>query len=92
MRLLFTPTFARTVKKLHRQQKSALDDAVRAVADNPNLGEPKVGDLVGVQVYKFRMGSQLALLAYRMLDPDTLKLLMVGPHENFYRDLKRLEP
>jgi mRNA interferase RelE/StbE len=91
MRLLITPTFARTVKKLHRQQKSALDDAVRAVADNPDLGELKVGDLVGVQVYKFRMGSQLALLAYRVLDEDTLKLLMVGPHENFYRDLKRLE-
>jgi mRNA-degrading endonuclease RelE of RelBE toxin-antitoxin system len=92
MRLLITPTFARTVKKLHPQQKSALDDAVRAIAGNPDLGEPKVGDLVGVQVYKFRMGSQLALLAYRVLDPDTLKLLMVGPHENFYRDLKRLEP
>ena len=92
MRLLITPTFARTVKKLHPQQKSALDDAVRAIAGNPDLGEPKVGDLAGVQVYKFRMGSQLALLAYRVLDPDTLKLLMVGPHENFYRDPKRLEP
>jgi mRNA interferase RelE/StbE len=91
MRLLITPTFARTVKKLHRQQKSALDDAVRAVADNPDLGELKVGDLLGVQVYKFRMGSQLVLLAYRVLDEDTLKLLMVGPHENFYRDLTRLE-
>jgi len=84
------PTFARTVKKLHPQQKSALDDAVRAIVGNPDLGEPKVGDLVGVQVYRFLMGSQLALLAYRVLDPDTLKLLMVGPHEIFYRDLKRL--
>lgn len=31
------------------------------------------------------------LLAYRILDESTLKLLMVGPHENFYRDLKRTE-
>jgi len=26
-----------------------------------------------------------------LLDENTLKLLMVGPHENFYRDLKRSE-
>jgi hypothetical protein len=43
------------------------------------------------QVYKFRMGNLLCLLAYRVLDESTLKLLMVGPHENFYRDLKRAD-
>lgn len=91
MRILVTPTFERTVKKLHRQQKTALDEAVRTVASQPEIGEIKVGDLAGVQVYKFRMGNQLCLLAYRVLDDDTLKLLMVGPHENFYRDLKRTE-
>lgn len=92
MRLLFTPTFERTVKKLHRQQKLVLDDAVRAIAENPAIGTSKVGDLVGIQVYKFRMSNQECLLAYRMLDEDTIKLLMVGPHENFYRDLKRIAP
>lgn len=50
MRLLVTPTFERTVKKLHRQQKIALDQAVRAVASQPELGEAKVGDLTGVRV------------------------------------------
>lgn len=92
MRILVTPTFQRTVKKLHRQQKAALDEAVRKIASQPEVGESKVGDLVGVQVYKFRMGSLPCLLAYRLLDEHTLKLLMVGPHENFYRDLKRTEP
>lgn len=91
MRLLVTHTFERTVKKLHRQQKADLDDAVRAVAGQPEIGEAKVGDLAGVQVYKFRMGNQLCLLAYRVLDVTAIKLLMVGPHENFYRDLKRTE-
>ena len=90
MRLLVTPTFERTVKKLHPSQKSALDDAVRAVVSQPEVGETKVGDLAGVQIYKFRMDQLLCLLAYRILDENTLKLLMVGPHENFYRDLKRL--
>jgi len=90
MRFLVTPTFERTVKKLHRQQKAALDDAVRAIANDADIGKAKVGDLIGVRVYKFEMISQRCLLAYRVLDPQTIKLLMVGPHENFYRDLKRL--
>lgn len=91
MRILVTPTFERAVKKLHMQQKIALDEAVRTIATQPAAGEAKVGDLVDVWVYKFRMGNLLCLLAYRVLDADTLKLLMVGPHENFYRDLKRSE-
>lgn len=91
MRILVTPTFERAVKKLHRQQKAALDEAVRAIASQPEVGEIKVGDLAGVRVYKFHMGNLLCLLAYRVLDENTLKLLMVGPHENFYRDLKRTE-
>jgi len=91
MRLLITPTFERTVKKLHHPQKAALDDAVRAIASEPDIGQAKVGDLLGVQVYKFKMINQLCLLAYRVLDPHTIKLLMVGPHENFYRDLKRFD-
>ena len=91
MQILVTPTFVRAVKKLHRQQKDALDEAVRKIATQPEAGETKVGDLVGIQVYKFRMGSMLCLMAYRILDVDTIKLLMIGPHENFYRDLKRLD-
>jgi mRNA-degrading endonuclease RelE of RelBE toxin-antitoxin system len=63
MRILVTPTFERVVKKLHRHQKTELHEVVRTVASQPGAGEPKVGDLVGVQVYKFRMGKLLCLLA-----------------------------
>jgi mRNA-degrading endonuclease RelE of RelBE toxin-antitoxin system len=89
MRILVTPTFQRTVKKLHPQQKTVLDEVVRTIASQPEVGEIKVGDLAGVQVFKFRIGDLQCLLAYRLLDENTLKLLMVGPHENFYRYLKR---
>lgn len=91
MRFLVTPTFERAVKKLHRQQKSALDEAVKTIASQPESSPAKVGDLAGVGVYKFRRGDLMCLLAYRVLDENTIKLLMVGPHENFYRDLKRTE-
>ncbi len=89
MRLFVTPTFARATKKLHPSQKLELDAALRAISADPSLGEAKVGDLVGIRVYKFRLSNQLCLLAYRILDEDSLKLLTLGSHENFYRDLKR---
>jgi hypothetical protein len=71
-----------TVKQLQ------LDETVRAVMANPEIGEPKRGDLLGVRVYKFKAGSQLYLLAYGC-DRETLSLYAWGVHENFYRDIKR---
>ena len=46
------------------------------------------GDLAGVRVYKFDCINQLYLLAY-LWDESSRTWLAVGPHENFYRDLKR---
>lgn len=91
MRIFVAPTFVRAAKKLHRLQKEELDTAVKTVAGDAQIGEEKVGDLAGIRVYKFRMGNQLCLLSYRALDEDSIKLLTVGLHENFYRDLKRVE-
>jgi len=90
VRILQTPTFKRALKRLHKQQKRELDEAVRAVATDPTIGESKRGDLAGVRVHKFKMNRQLTLLAYEFLEADdTVKLLTLGSHENFYRDLKR---
>ncbi len=89
MRIVVSPTFSRAVKRLHRNQKADLDEAVRAIVANPLIGDAKVGDLAGVRIFKFRMTNQLCLLAYAQPDDDTLELLALGAHENFYRDLKR---
>ena len=91
MRLLVTPSFVRATKKLHPPQKLELDAALRIISTNPVAGEAKVGDLAGVRVYKFKITNQTYLLAYRVLDEESLKLLTLGSHENFYRDLKRIE-
>lgn len=91
MRIFVTPTFVRAAKKLHRLQKEELDAAVKTVAGDAQIGEEKVGDLAGIRVYKFRMSNQLCVLSYRVLDEDCIKLLTVGSHENFYRDLKRID-
>lgn len=90
MRILQTRTFKRAVKRLHKQQKQELDEAVRVIAADPAIGESKVGDLAGVRVHKFKMNRRLTLLAYELLEVDkVVKLLALGGHENFYRDLKR---
>ena len=91
MQIHVTPTFQRTVKKLRAAQKADLDEAVRQIVAAPHIGDMKVGDLAGVQVHRFRLGNLLTIVAYRVLDESRLKLLMVGPHENFYRALKRLD-
>ena len=89
MRLLITASFAKATKKLHVPQKVELDAALKLISKDPFMGEAKVGDLVGVYVYKFRLSEQQVLLAYRIVDQESIKLLTLGSHENFYRDLKR---
>lgn len=88
MRPVETPSFQKAVKRLHRNQKQDLDLAIRSLLETPTLGERKTGDLSWLRVHKFRMVNQLALLAYEITGTDTITLLAVGSHENFYRDLK----
>ncbi len=86
-----TRRFARVYKKLTQTRLIAdTDAAVAAVADNPDVGEQKKGDLTQLWVYKFRSQGQLYLLGYTR--EDTVRLIYLeamGPHENFYRGLKR---
>lgn len=85
-----TRRFARQYKKLHDNIAAAVDAAVETVAVNPAIGERKKGDLVDLLVFKFRSQGQLYLLGYTVDDQVRLIYLeAVGPHENFYRDIKR---
>ncbi len=90
-KLLVTPSFHRSAKKLSSGAKAQLDLALEHVALDVECGQGKAGDLVGVRVYKFKLANQTCLLAYRILDQHSVKLLAFGPHENFYRNLKRGE-
>jgi len=90
-----TPTFERAVKKLHRNEKVALDDAIRAILASPLIGQLKTGDLAGVRVFKYSSNKQEILLAYRLMPdeaaPVELIFLQRASHENFYRELKRTQ-
>ena len=85
-----TRRFARAYKKLHANIAADVDNAVATVAADPAIGERKKGDLAALHVYKFRALGQLYLLGYTVDEGVRLIYLeAVGPHENFYRDLKR---
>jgi hypothetical protein len=89
------------VKKAYKPLQLAIEDAVELIIGNPEIGESKVGDLVGIRVYKFRFNRQEYLIAYRCLlassDKDSIKKLdiltidfyQIGLHQNFYDALKR---
>ncbi len=87
MKIYQSRLFEKKVKKMTKAEKEALDREVRNIAGNPSIGEEKKGDLKGVFVHKFKLKTNLYLLSYRKSGPD-LELVMIGSHENYYRDLK----
>ncbi len=87
MKILQSRSFKRKVKKFNDQEKKALDKQVIKIAKNPSIGAEKKGDFCGVFVHKFKIKTTQYLLVYRFVSDD-LELIMIGPHENYYRDLK----
>ena len=69
-------------------EKDSLDRETKLIAEDPAIGEEKKGDLRDVFVHKFKLETTQYLLAYRKVGGD-LELVMIGPHENYYRDLKQ---
>ncbi len=87
MRIFQSRSFERKVRKFSKVQKKKLDEEINKIVDNPSIGSEKKGDLRGVFVHKFKIHSFQYLLAYRFTR-ENLELIMIGPHENYYRDLK----
>lgn len=87
MKILQSRSFARKIKKFTKREKSRLDQEIRSIMDNPHIGSEKKGDLRGVYVHKFKIQAVQYLLAYRFIG-SVLELIIIGPHENYYRDLK----
>ena len=89
--ILQTPTFKKAVKKLHANQKRDLDTAIQQLIQAPESGEKKKGDLSFLRVLKIKLVKQTMLLGYSYQSGTVvLELLMLAPHENFYRDIRLL--
>ncbi len=87
MKILQSRQFETKVKKFTKQEKMSLDKQILKIADNLAIGSEKKGDLRGVYVHKFKIKNTQYLLSYPFAE-ENLELIMIGPHENYYRDLK----
>ncbi len=87
MKILQSRQFERKLNKFTKQDKKLLDKQILKIADNPAIGSEKKGDLRGVYIHKFKIKHTQYLLSYRFAE-ENLELIMIGPHENYYRDLK----
>ena len=88
MKIFQSRSFERKVKKFSKAQKSQLDKQVKLILKDPTIGIEKKGDLRGIYVHKFKLKTIQYLLAYRIAG-ENLELIMIGPHQKYYRDLKK---
>jgi mRNA-degrading endonuclease RelE of RelBE toxin-antitoxin system len=88
MKIFQSRSFERKIKKFSKPQKLQLDKEIKRILADPAIGSEKKGDLRGIHVYKFKLKTVQYLLAYRIVD-ENLELVMIGPHQNYYRDLKK---
>ena len=88
MDIFYKPPFRKFVKKQTRPFQLVIEDEVEKVIIKPDIGEAKKGDLTGFRVHKFSYKNQRFLIAYRRQDTEMV-FFKIGPHENFYRELKK---
>ena len=88
MKIIQSRSFEQRVKRFNQTQKIILDEQIKLIIENPTIGTEKKGDLSEVYVHKFKIKTIQYLLAYRF-NEDLLELIMIGPHQNYYRDLKK---
>ena len=88
MKIYQSRSFEKKVKKFDEKEKYELDNEIKQIIQNPLIGTEKKGDLRGIFVHKFNLQNQMYLLSYRFVKEESLELIMIGPHENYYRDLK----
>jgi mRNA-degrading endonuclease RelE of RelBE toxin-antitoxin system len=80
--------FRKTKKETEKNQVKKLDEAIKTILANPEIGDPKKGDLQEIRVYKYKFGNNLVLLAYE-IEGSTLYLYSFGSYQNFYRELSK---
>ena len=80
--------FRRAYKKLKPNIRNDANEGIREIIADPLIGVKKKGDLGYLRVHKIKAQDQTFLIGY-ILGAETIILHTIGPHENFYRDLKK---
>ena len=88
MQIFYKSPSRKFVKKQTRSFQLIIEDEVEKTTISPDMCASKKGDLAEFRVHKFFYGKQEFLIAYRFQEAEIL-FFTIGPHENFYRELKR---
>ncbi len=64
MKIIASNHFLKFKKKSSGKLQLEIDDHVKKIIENPEMGELKKGDLKGIRIHKFTYGSQLLLMSY----------------------------
>ena len=88
MKIVQSRSFEKRAGRFNKREKGVADKEVQKIRENPTTGQEKRGDLQGIYVHKFKIQTVQCLLSYRFVGKN-LELIMIGPHENYYRDLKK---
>lgn len=92
------PPAANYLKKMKdKNLKLLYQEAIKAILEDPTIGEEKTGDLKGVKCYDIFYNRTNYELAYTVEyirtggkeDPEVVVVIMAGTRENFYEQLKR---
>jgi hypothetical protein len=88
MEVSYKSPFMKFVKKQTRSFQLAIEDEVEKITIHTDIGTSKKGALAEFRVHKFFYGKQTFLISYRFKEAEIL-FFTIGPHENFYRELKK---
>lgn len=92
-RITFMPPAKKYLKKLkNKELKRLYDEAIKEIRNNPEVGNPKKGDLAGIMGYDIQYNKNNYEIAYRVAEKENeeiIVIIMAGTRENFWQAVKR---
>ena len=91
-KLIILPPAVHFLKKIKEKPlKLAFQKAIDDILQNPYIGDPKKGDLLGVFCYDIFYSKTNYELAYTVIKEkdEIIAVVLDGTRENFYNELKR---
>lgn len=61
------------------------------IPSNPEHGTVKHGDLAGIYTWNITYQKSMYRIAYSIINGKVIVIILVGSHENFYDQLKKLQ-
>ncbi|MGL9727583.1 type II toxin-antitoxin system RelE/ParE family toxin [Enterococcus sp. DIV0756] len=90
--VILSPHVKKYLKKLKDKtlKQKFIDVIYDDIALNPYRFDQKNGDLKDLWTAKFRYFKSEYRIAYKIIDEKVIPILLIGTHENFYNQIKRL--